>query len=208
MNPLFDTDNQAMLISFAFFLALFLFNLGVTQVLSAAFRPPGADRKNSRRRGCHRTRRRRRTRKKRFLSIDRHFREDRPARLGPEGGGLFRLQAEVSPGRNPSGERLIRALGIKIFLTVLFPAVFLLVRTLVLTAMSYQITLAVTVVCALMGFYLPDIYLNRRAEGRREKILQSLPDALDLMVICVEAGMGLDSAINKVAQELKMGSRS
>ena len=95
--------------------------------------------------------------------------------------------------------------GVKIFLTVLFPAAFLLARTMALTTLSYQASMAVTVLCALLGFYLPDIWLNRKGEERRQKILQSLPDAMDLLVICVEAGMGLDSAINKVAQELGMG---
>jgi tight adherence protein C len=72
--------------------------------------------------------------------------------------------------------------------------------------MNYQFTMAVTVLGALLGFYLPDLYLSHKSEDRRQKLLESLPDALDLLVICVEAGMGLDSAINKVAQELKMGS--
>jgi tight adherence protein C len=88
----------------------------------------------------------------------------------------------------------------------MFPVAFLLARTLVLTTLSYQVSMAVTVLCALLGFYLPDIYLHHKAEERRQKILQSLPDAMDLLVICVEAGMGLDGAINKVAQELGMGS--
>ena len=88
----------------------------------------------------------------------------------------------------------------------MFPAAFLLTRTMVLTTLSYQVSMAVTVLCALLGFYLPDIWLHRKAEERRQKILQSLPDALDLLVICVEAGMGMDGAINKVAQELGTGS--
>jgi tight adherence protein C len=96
--------------------------------------------------------------------------------------------------------------GVKIFLTVMFPAAFLLARTLVLTMLSYQVGMAVTVLCALLGFYLPDIYLNHKAEERRQKNLQSLHDAMDMLVICVEAGMGLDSAINKVAQELGLAS--
>ena len=47
--------------------------------------------------------------------------------------------------------------GVKIFLTVMFPAAFLLARTMVLTTLSYQVSMAVTVLCALLGFYLPDI---------------------------------------------------
>jgi tight adherence protein C len=58
-----------------------------------------------------------------------------------------------------------------------------------------------------LGFYLPDIWLRQKTDKRREKLLKALPDALDLMVVCVEAGMGLDEAINRVAKESKIQSR-
>jgi tight adherence protein C len=48
--------------------------------------------------------------------------------------------------------------------------------------------------------------LRQKTEKRREKILNALPDALDLLVVCVEAGMGLDSAISRVANDSKDGS--
>jgi tight adherence protein C len=58
-----------------------------------------------------------------------------------------------------------------------------------------------------LGFYLPDIWLRQKTEKRQEKLLKALPDALDLMVVCVEAGMGLDEAINRVAKESKLQSQ-
>jgi tight adherence protein C len=52
-------------------------------------------------------------------------------------------------------------------------------------------------------FYLvPDMWLRTRIKKRRERIRKSLPDALDLLVICVEAGLGLDQAMLRVGQEL------
>jgi tight adherence protein C len=52
-------------------------------------------------------------------------------------------------------------------------------------------------------FYLvPDMWLKTRIKKRRERIRKSLPDALDLLVICVEAGLGLDQAMLRVGQEL------
>ena len=52
-------------------------------------------------------------------------------------------------------------------------------------------------------FYLiPDMWLKVRIQKRRERIRKSLPDALDLLVICVEAGLGLDQAMLRVGQEL------
>ena len=57
---------------------------------------------------------------------------------------------------------------------------------------------------ALAGvFYMiPDIWLSSKAKKRRERIRKSMPDALDLLVICVDAGLGLDQAMLRVGQEL------
>jgi tight adherence protein C len=52
-------------------------------------------------------------------------------------------------------------------------------------------------------FYLvPDMWLKMKIKKRRERIRRSLPDALDLLVICVEAGLGLDQAMLRVGQEM------
>jgi len=52
------------------------------------------------------------------------------------------------------------------------------------------------------GFYLPEIILALKISGRKQKIFLSLPDTLDLLVVCVEAGLGLDAAIRRVSDEL------
>jgi len=56
------------------------------------------------------------------------------------------------------------------------------------------------------GFYGPNIYVQNIATKRREAIVQAFPDALDLLLICVEAGMSIEAAMQKVAAEI--GSRS
>ena len=56
-------------------------------------------------------------------------------------------------------------------------------------------------------FYLPDIVVWFVGKGRRDAIFLGLPDALDLMVVCVEAGLGLDQAMRKVAEEMKRSCR-
>jgi tight adherence protein C len=53
------------------------------------------------------------------------------------------------------------------------------------------------------GYMAPDIWLSRKVNRRQHRLRLSLPDALDLLVICVEAGLGLDQAILRVAEELK-----
>jgi len=54
-----------------------------------------------------------------------------------------------------------------------------------------------------LGFYLPDLVVWFLARRRKEGIFLGLPDALDLMVVCVEAGLGLDQAMRKVSEEMK-----
>lgn len=52
------------------------------------------------------------------------------------------------------------------------------------------------------GFYAPNLYLENRIQKRRQSIVQAFPDALDLLLICVESGMSIDAAIQKVSQEI------
>jgi tight adherence protein C len=55
-----------------------------------------------------------------------------------------------------------------------------------------------------IGFVAPDFWLGNRVTSRRLRIKLGLPEALDLMVICAEAGLGLDQALFRVAEELKV----
>src|SRR5499427_6953311 len=54
------------------------------------------------------------------------------------------------------------------------------------------------------GYLLPDMWLTWRVKSRQNKIRKALPDALDLLVICVEAGLGLDQALMKVSQDMRI----
>jgi len=63
------------------------------------------------------------------------------------------------------------------------------------------------VMLALIGFYLPNLWLHFRIARRKEAIIKGFPDALDLMVVCVEAGTGLDAAINRVGEEMRLSNK-
>jgi len=54
----------------------------------------------------------------------------------------------------------------------------------------------------MLGLILPDIWLRVKTKGRMKRIVRGFPDACDLLVVCVEAGMGLDAAIHRVGEEL------
>jgi tight adherence protein C len=64
-------------------------------------------------------------------------------------------------------------------------------------------TLTYTGIIAGLSFYMPEIVLWIIKKGRQDNIFYGLPDALDLMVVCVEAGLGLDQAMRKVTEEMK-----
>ena len=61
-------------------------------------------------------------------------------------------------------------------------------------------------VAGVVGFYTPTMWLAMKAGGRRGRIQQALPDALDLLVVCVEAGLGLTAAIERVGREIAIAS--
>ena len=55
----------------------------------------------------------------------------------------------------------------------------------------------------ILGYYLPVIWLKQKVDGRRTEIQKGLPDALDLLVICVDAGLGFDAALARVTDKYK-----
>jgi tight adherence protein C len=57
-----------------------------------------------------------------------------------------------------------------------------------------------------VGYYGPNLYISNVAQKRRDSIMQSFPDALDLLLICVESGMSIEAAMQKVSQEIGASS--
>ena len=58
------------------------------------------------------------------------------------------------------------------------------------------------IVATMLAYYAPDLYVSRLIRNRRERVRLALPDALDLLAICMEAGLGLDQALMRVGAEL------
>ncbi len=63
------------------------------------------------------------------------------------------------------------------------------------------------IIAAILGYLLPETWLVWRVSARQHRLRRGLPDGLDLLVICVEAGLGLDQALMKVTQELRITHR-
>ena len=60
----------------------------------------------------------------------------------------------------------------------------------------------ICVAALLLGYYAPNVYISNVAQKRRESIVAAFPDSLDLLLICVESGMSIEAAIQKVSQEI------
>lgn len=103
--------------------------------------------------------------------------------------------------RNPNALKLLY--GSKVFLGLTLPVVMALVVT-GSEAESSNKVMAIGVAAA-AGFFGPNQYVNRRVRRRQKQISRGLPNALDLLVVCVESGLGLDQAIVQVSKELESG---
>jgi tight adherence protein C len=106
--------------------------------------------------------------------------------------------------RNPRSPLLFW--GSKIFLAGLFVFLALLVRFSYLTTTPFFKVLYLIVIVALIGFFIPDLWLKLKIRERKDLIFKGLPDALDMLVVCIEAGMGLDAALHRVAGEMNISN--
>ena len=66
----------------------------------------------------------------------------------------------------------------------------------------FLVKLGILIAAALLGYYAPAIYVENKISKRQKSIRRAWPDALDLLLICVESGMGVESAFGKVAEEI------
>lgn len=71
----------------------------------------------------------------------------------------------------------------------------------VVSSMSVPRRVMILGVLAAVGYYLPALWLKSRTSSRQREVTRSLPDALDLLTICVEAGLGFDGALARVAEK-------
>jgi tight adherence protein C len=116
---------------------------------------------------------------------------------------LPRSQAEISVVQ----QRLVRAGfreddAVKLFYGAKVLTPILLVLLALATGLSHVGPLFIYTLCLGVGFLGPDFWLGRKIAKRQAAIRRGLPDVLDLLVICIEAGLSLDQATARTAQEL------
>lgn len=100
---------------------------------------------------------------------------------------------------NPNNWSPAEFWGIRVVATVVLGGLFFLLF--MVTQQPLSKTLLFSGVVALIGFFYPQIWLSRKITTRQAAILKALPDALDLLTICVEAGLGFDLAMSRVSQK-------
>jgi len=93
-------------------------------------------------------------------------------------------------------------IGSKLLLAVTMVVLFAMIPVKLLGFPSTTIMLLYYVCVAACGYYAPTVWLKHVIADRQDAVRRAIPDALDLMVVCVEAGLGLDQAIGRVGQEV------
>lgn len=96
--------------------------------------------------------------------------------------------------------------AVKTILAVVLPLTLFLYSTLAGWNLGTSSFLALLLGAATIGYYLPNLILARRIAHRQREIFENFPDATDLMLVCIEAGLGLDAAITRVAEEIRLKS--
>jgi tight adherence protein C len=125
--------------------------------------------------------------------------------------GLFKPLGEILP-RSPEEmskveRRLVQA-GIRrkdgavLFYGVQIGLVGIFIVAGVASGYIYRNPMLVLPLAVVLGFFVPSFILSKCIDARRERIQMAIPDALDLAVVCVEAGLGLDQALIRIADEL------
>ena len=90
----------------------------------------------------------------------------------------------------------------RLVLTLALPGLYLLLVTAGTQPQSLLKLYVICMVLALVGLYLPNLFVTAKADRRREAIVNGFPDALDLLLVCVEAGLGLEAALDRVGREI------
>lgn len=130
-------------------------------------------------------------------------------------GVVERLRLLQSSHARKIGEKLMQAgwrgkdaMVLYLFLKFALPMAFGVLAVTFLYVLSVldvpdMTRLAIALVAVILGAYLPDIFTANAISRRRQKITKAMPDGLDLMVICAEAGLSLDAALERVGRELR-----
>jgi tight adherence protein C len=124
----------------------------------------------------------------------------RLASRGDQGGIIARTDSKLEKAGYPGGLRGADWMGVKVLSTIVLA---LALAGLTLLIGRFQLALPLALVGGGLGFMAPEFWLGKKIRGRSEEMVLQLPDALDLLTISVEAGLGFDAALAKVVEKME-----
>ena len=122
--------------------------------------------------------------------------------LGDTKSDLLRDKMIAAGFDSPAAPRVYTL--IRLVMVVLLPSIYVGLNLLSGQQISFISLYIVGSIAALAGLYIPALFIRAKADRRRESIVNGFPDALDLMLVCVEAGLGLEAALNRVGREMAL----
>jgi tight adherence protein C len=117
-------------------------------------------------------------------------------------GDTLRKKMVAAGYTAPEAPRLFTL--IRLVMTLALPALFLLLNYLTGETPSLLKLYIFGCGLALLGLYLPNLFVTAKADRRRAELVNGFPDALDLMLVCVEAGLGMEAAFDRVGREMSL----
>jgi tight adherence protein C len=128
--------------------------------------------------------------------------EHRGISLADTKGHILRTKLIAAGYTAPEAPQLFTF--IRLLLTIALPAAFVTINMFAREPVTLFKLYLYGSMLALLGLYLPNFWVTRRAERRQRQLINAFPDALDLMLVCVEAGLGLEAAFDRVGQEMSL----
>ncbi|HET7079434.1 MAG TPA: type II secretion system F family protein [Chloroflexia bacterium] len=111
-----------------------------------------------------------------------------------------RVRLNLAQAGNPNNMGVTEFSGLRIVAAMGMAIATLLLTVFVLKAEILNILL-MAIIAAVVGYLLPGIWLGQKIKARKKAILRQLPDVIDLLTVCVEAGLALDSAMQRVSEK-------
>lgn len=102
--------------------------------------------------------------------------------------------------KSPSAPRIYTL--VRLVMVIALPSFFVALSLLSGKELSYIKLYIFGSIAAVMGLYFPALFVQARADRRQQAIVNGFPDSLDLMLVCVEAGLGLEAALDRVGREV------
>jgi tight adherence protein C len=115
-------------------------------------------------------------------------------------GDKLREKLVAAGYRSPAAPKIFTL--VRLVLTLLLPIAYLIFATSGGQELSFVKLYLFGSMLALMGLYLPNLLVTAKADRRKEAVNNGFPDCLDLMLVCVEAGLGLEAAMDRVGRQM------